>query len=328
VSSPKITVLLPVYNGEEFVEQAILSILAQTFTDFELLVINDGSTDKTVEILAQCNDPRIRLIHQENMGVVKTLNHGITLAQGRYIARHDHDDLSLPSRLEKQWGYMESNPDCRLLGTRAEIWVGDMKSDRVHDHPTKHEHILFDLSFDCPFVSSSIMMRRDTVELIGGYSSDPLRCPPEDYELWSRLARRFKVANLSERLVIYREVAQSISRSQHSRILENVITIAAENLAHIIGLSQPNDLCFDVAAIHHSAFHRLSGQPNIKQICETVILAGKKIAQDNNAPYVIHLAEKRAAMLRYKFLMFRSHTLWAKPLLSNIRSWVNKSRAH
>ncbi|WP_262964758.1 glycosyltransferase family 2 protein [Methylobacter psychrophilus] len=328
MSSPKITVLLPVYNGEEFVEQAILSILAQTFTDFELLVINDGSTDKTVEILAQCNDPRIRLIHQENMGLATTLNYGISLAQGRYIARQDHDDLSLPTRLEKQWEYMENNPDCALLGTCAEIWVSDIKQDRRHDHPTEYGPILFALLFDNPFVHSSIMMRHHNIKCVGGYSSDPLCCPPEDYELWSRLARRFKVANLSERLVIYREVAQSISRSQHSRILENVITIAAENLAHIIGLSQPNDLCFDVAAIHHSAFHRLSGQPNIKQICETVILAGKKIAQDNNAPYVVHLAEKRAAMLRYKFLMFRSHTLWAKPLLSNIRSWVDKSRAH
>jgi hypothetical protein len=327
VISPQITVLLPVYNGAADVEQAVLSILAQTYTDFELLIINDGSKDSSAEILARLHDPRIRLVHQENMGLAATLNRGIALARGRYIARQDQDDLSLPTRLEKQWTYLESNPDCALVGTRAEIWVGDEPSDRMHDHPTEHAHILFDLLFDNPFVHSSVMMRREAVEAVGGYSTDPVRQPPEDYELWSRLARHYKVANLPDRLLIYREVAQSISRTQPSGILENVVTIAAENLAYVIGLDQPNVVCIDVAAIDHSAFHRLSGQSNINQICEMVTLAGKNIAQNNNAPYVIALAEKRAAMLRYKFLMYRTHTLWAKPLLRGLRSWVGKLRA-
>lgn len=321
---PQITVLLPVYNGAADVEQAVLSILAQTYTDFELLIINDGSKDNSAEILARLHDPRIRLVHQENMGLAATLNRGITLAQGRYIARQDQDDLSLPTRLEKQWAYLERNPDCALLGTRAEIWVGDTQSERVHDHPTEHGHILFELLFDCPFVHSSVMMRRDAVEAVGGYSTNPVRQPPEDYELWSRLARRYKVANLSDRLLIYREVAKSMSRTQSSRILENVVTIAAENLAYVIGLSQPDALCFDVVAIHHSAFHRLSDQPNIRRICETVILAGQNIAKNDNAPDVIQLAEKRAAMLRYKFLMYRTHTLWARPLLRSLRSRIGK----
>jgi glycosyltransferase involved in cell wall biosynthesis len=327
VTSPQITVLLPVYNGAADVEQAVLSILAQTYTDFELLIINDGSKDNTAEILAGLHDPRIRLVHQENMGSAAASNRGIALARGRYIARQDHDDLSLPTRLEKQWAYMESNPDCALVGTRAEIWVGDEPSDRMHDHPTEHAHILFDLLFDNPFVHSSVMMRRDAIEAVGGYSTDPVRQPPEDYELLSRLARHYRVANLSERLLIYREVAQSVSRTQSSGILENVVTIAAENLANVIGLDQPNVVCIDVAAIHHSAFHRLSGQSSINQICETVILAGKNIAQNNNAPYVIQLAENRAAMLRYKFLMYRTHTLWLKPLLRGLRTWVGKLRA-
>lgn len=324
--SPKITVLLPVYNGAADVEQAVLSILAQTYTDFELLIINDGSKDNSAEILARLHDPRIRLVHQENMGLAATLNRGIALARGRYIARQDQDDLSLPTRLDKQWAYLESNPDCALLGTRAEIWVGDTRSDRMHDHPIEYGHILFDMLFDNPFVHSSIMMRRDAVVQIGSYSTDPSRQPPEDYELWSRLARRFKVANLPDRLLVYREVAQSMSRATRNPFLDKIVTISAENIANAIGLSQPNAVCIDVAAIDHSAFHRLSGQSSINQICETVILAGKNIAKNNNAPYVIALAEKRAAMLRYKFLMYRTHTLWLKPLLRGLRSWVGKLR--
>jgi hypothetical protein len=194
----------------------------------------------------------------------------------------------------------------------------------VHDHPTEHAHILFDLLFDNPFVHSSVMMRREAVEAVGGYSTDPVRQPPEDYELWSRLARRFKVANLPDRLLVYREVAQSMSRATQNPFLDKIVTISAENIANAIGLSQPNAVCIDVAAIDHSAFHRLSGQSSINQICEAVILAGKNIAKNNNAPDVIALAAKRAAMLRYKFLMYRTHTLWAKPLLRSIRSWVGK----
>ena len=324
MSSALITVLLPVYNGAADVEQAVMSILGQTHTDFELLIINDGSKDNSAEILEGLCDSRIRLIHQENMGLAATLNRGIDLANGCYIARQDQDDLSLPTRLEKQLTYMELNPDCALLGTRAEIWVGNTRSDRAHDHPVEPGGICFDLLFDNPFVHSSMMMRRDAVKAMGGYSVDPLRQPPEDYELWSRMARCYGVANLPERLLVYREVPQSMSRVTGNRFLDKIVTISAENLAHAIGVEQPDSVCFDIAAIEHSAFHRLSAQPNIKQMCDVVTLAGNNIANRTHTPQVVQLAKSRAVTLRYKFLMYRARLLWIKPLLRGMRFLASK----
>ncbi len=118
---PSISVILPVYNGAGDVARSIQTVLTQTNSDFELIVIDDGSKDNSVEVLRNINDPRLRIYHQENIGLAATLNRGIELARGRYIARQDQDDLSMPTRFAEQFEYMEANPDCALLGTWAEI---------------------------------------------------------------------------------------------------------------------------------------------------------------------------------------------------------------
>src|SRR5580698_9685158 len=111
INNPKVTVLMPVYNGEKYIKEALESILQQTFIDFEFLIINDGSTDNSVSIIKSFNDNRIRLIHNEkNSGLVYSLNKGIGLSNGEYIARMDCDDVSIPERLEKQVGFLNSNP--------------------------------------------------------------------------------------------------------------------------------------------------------------------------------------------------------------------------
>src|SRR4051794_15571169 len=115
---PKITVLMPVYNAAEYIRETIDSVLSQSFTDFEFLIINDGSTDQSEEIIKSYSDPRIRLINNEkNMRLIATLNKGIELAKGEYIARMDADDICLPTRLEKQYKVMEDNKDIALCGT-------------------------------------------------------------------------------------------------------------------------------------------------------------------------------------------------------------------
>ena len=120
MTSPLVSVVLPVRNGAADLPKAIDTILAQTFTDFELIVVNDGSTDGTAAVLDAIRDPRVRVVHQENMGLAAALNRGISLARGRYIARQDHDDWAKPTRLEKQVAFMEANPDCALVGTCAD----------------------------------------------------------------------------------------------------------------------------------------------------------------------------------------------------------------
>lgn len=116
--SPKVSVVMSVYNGEKYLPETIDSILNQTFKDFEFIIINDGSTDKTAKILTSYDDPRIRIFNQENMGLTKSLNRAISLAKGEYIARMDADDISYPERLKKQVDYLNKNPDIGLVGSK------------------------------------------------------------------------------------------------------------------------------------------------------------------------------------------------------------------
>lgn len=322
--SPAITVLLPVYNGAADVEQAVRTILSQTYADFELLIINDGSKDNSGEILDRLEDPRIRVIHQENRGLAATLNRGLELANGQYIARQDQDDLSHPERLEKQFAYMEAHAECGLLGTAAEIWVENTPTDRVHVHPSDHATLSFDLIFNNPFVHSSVMLRKDIVLEIGGYSTDPLRQPPEDYELWSRMARRCSVANLTDRLLIYREMPQSMSRTGPNPFLDKLVTICAENLALANGLAAPDKACVDAAAFTHSAFHRISPRPNLKKMQALVMDAGARIALAADTDDIVARAQNRADILKYQFVMKQTKTQWLKPFARKVRDVLKR----
>ncbi|OZB32562.1 MAG: glycosyl transferase, partial [Ferrovum sp. 34-44-207] len=251
-------------------------------------------------------------------GLAATLNRGLAMARGALIARQDHDDLSHPERFAKQVAYLNHNPQCILLGTAAEIWVGDDPSGRAHDHPTDHALIAFDLLFNNPFVHSSIMMRRGAVLAIGGYTTDKSRQPPEDYELWSRLARRGRVANLPERLLVYREVPQSISRTGLNPFLDRLVTLSAENLALANGLAVPNPTMVDVAAITHSAFHRLSRRPDLHAMVEAVQIAGRAI--DVNDPRIHARVEERVGILQYQWMMHRAGPHWARQIIRSIRA--------
>ncbi|AYR22731.1 glycosyltransferase family 2 protein [Herbaspirillum rubrisubalbicans] len=324
MSGVLVTVLLPVYNGANDVVQAVDSILKQSFTDFELLIINDGSKDNSAEVLDAIKDPRIRLIHQENMGLAATLNRGMQLARGTYIARQDQDDLSHPQRLQMQLEYMEAHPECILLGSAAEIWVQDQPSDRVHQHPVDHATLSFDLLFNNPFVHSSVMMNRERVLQAGGYSTDRERQPPEDYELWSRLARIGRVANLAEILLVYREVPQSMSRSGPNPFLDKLVTISAENLALANGMTVPNQDCIDAAAFTHSALHRLSHRPSLRRMQALINGAAQAIALKFDTPDVVARGRGRSDILKYQYMLHFTDTQWLKPWLSRIRAIIRK----
>ena len=125
---------MPVYNGEKYLQEAIESILNQTFKDFEFIIINDGSTDKTLEIIKSFTDPRIKLITQENRGIIYSLNKGITESRGKYIARMDADDISLPERLEKEYRFLEQNPNYGIVGTTFLIKLPAL-SEPPHGQP-------------------------------------------------------------------------------------------------------------------------------------------------------------------------------------------------
>ena len=200
MTTPKVTVLMPVYNAERCLREAINSILSQTFDDFEFLVIDDGSTDGSAAIIQSCTDPRRRFVQNpRNLGLTATLNLGLGMAQGKYIARMDADDVSLPERLAKQVAFLDMHPDVGIVGVWAEAF-GDAQF-RI-PHPPDAETIRAKLLFDSALVHPAVLMRRAFLD------THHLRYQPlghfEDYELWQRAARLFPLANIPEILFRYR----------------------------------------------------------------------------------------------------------------------------
>lgn len=204
--STAITVLMSAYNAASFIGEAVESVLRQTFTDFEFLIIDDGSSDDTRAIIRTFRDPRIRLVcNAENRGLIASLNWGLELANGRYIARMDADDICRVDRLELQYRYMEKNSDCAVCGSRAEMI--DRNGNRLgiceHDFDAAdNERIRRYLLVDCCLFHSSVMMRAEVVRAYG-YRKEQVGC--EDYDLWLRMAddgRR--IERLPQVLLAYR----------------------------------------------------------------------------------------------------------------------------
>lgn len=197
------TVLMPVYNGEKFLGEAIDSILGQTYTDFEFLIIDDGSTDQSRNIVLSYNDNRIELIcNSENLGLEKTLNKGIKQAKGEYIARMDCDDISLPQRLQKQIDFMDANPQISVCGS----WVKTFgNSNKVWKYPLNHEEICCWLLFFTAFAHPAVIFRKELFldnKLL--YDERQQFERAEDYELWVRISQKHKLANLDTVLLKYR----------------------------------------------------------------------------------------------------------------------------
>ena len=214
--TPKISVILPAYNAERFLSQAIDSILHQTYQDFELFVIDDGSTDKTrnlIEEYAQI-DSRVTLVcNENNLGLIKTLNKGLSLARGKYIARMDADDISLPERFQRQVAFLDENHDVGLLGTMFYVIDVEGNVKYAHYHPTTDHLIRWRLLFGNAFCHSSVMMRRNCVKTVGEYGTF---LHVEDLEFWSRMIEHTKAMNLPEPLVKWRMADTNIS-VQYSR---------------------------------------------------------------------------------------------------------------
>jgi len=304
-SNPTVSVVLSVRNGGSDLPQALDTILKQSFADFELIAINNGSTDGTREFLDQVADPRVRAYHQEDMGLAAALNRGISLARGRYIARQDHDDLADPSRIAKQVAFLDAHPGHALVGTRAEIWLGNAPSGRFHDHPTEDDILQFDLLLNNPFVHSSVMMRKSALDHVGGYTTDPARQPPEDYELWSRVAKHYRVANLGERLTVYREVPSSMSRAGPQPFLDRLVTISSENLAHATGAAAPQQVHVDIAALVHGANARVSRKPDADAMYAVIAEAGQKISGGKPRPELAQRVVNAQIRVRHQLILRR-----------------------
>jgi glycosyltransferase involved in cell wall biosynthesis len=204
---------MSVYNGATYLEDAINSILQQTYANFELIIVNDASTDATPEILQKFDDCRIRVLtNSENLGLTKSLNRGIGAARGRYIARMDADDLSLPHRLERQWQFLEEHPDFALVGSSYYQIDENGHILSLIRVLTADSDLRAGLRQQNWFGHGSVMMRRKAVQQMNGY--DEQFTYAQDYDLWLRLSEHFEVANLEEPLYCWRASSSCISRSK------------------------------------------------------------------------------------------------------------------
>lgn len=225
-SEPLVTVLMPVYNGAKFLREAIESILNQTFTNFELLIINDGSNDSSEEIILSYEDSRIVYVKNEhNLKLIATLNKGLELAKGKYIARMDADDISVLSRLEKQVRFLEGNPAIGLLGSAFEIIGKEIKNS----YPVADDDIRLTMLFLNSFLHSSVLFRRELC-LTNNLYFDKKYIHAEDYKLWTELMFKTKVSNLDEVLVKYRVHDNQISHIHSKEQIEGTQKIQKEYL--------------------------------------------------------------------------------------------------
>ncbi len=231
---PKVTVLMSVYNGEHYLNEAVDSILGQTFTDFEFLIINDASTDRTPEILYGYDDPRIRIVtNEENLGLTKSLNKGLALARGEYIARMDADDISLPERLEKQILSLEKNLDIGVLGTSVQYIDESGKRLQIIRWPQRDLLIKWLLCFMNPIAHPSVIIRHELLKDCGS-SYDEGVIFAQDYDLWVRLSSRTHFENHEDILLYLRKTRENISYTKYNeqKMFSHIISKrAVKNIA-------------------------------------------------------------------------------------------------
>ncbi|MGN5594074.1 glycosyltransferase [Stutzerimonas nitrititolerans] len=200
MKDPIISVIMSVYNSEEYLAEAIESIISQTFTDFEFILINDGSDDNSLDIikLYMGKDGRLILINRENKGLPASLNEGIAQAKGKYIARMDADDIALPERLQAQYNFMESNPKVDVCGSFAQFFGA---SSRVARPYTTNKDIAIHALFACPMVHPTVIAKKSFFNIL--YNTDFFKA--QDYELWTRgITQGYVFANINQVLMLYR----------------------------------------------------------------------------------------------------------------------------
>lgn len=296
---PAISVIMCVFNAQDYVESAILSIRNQTFSDFEFLILDDGSTDGTATILHRhaAEDNRLRIIHQPNRGVVASLNLLIESAQSDLLARMDGDDIAAPHRLALQVHAMRAEPDIVALGSWARlIDAAGRPTGRITSPPSHHAPISLALGTNKPaLLHSSVMMRADAVQRVGGYRAAFRHC--EDLDLWWRLSRVGQLANLPLPLIDYRLTPGQVS--QKHRIEQATNAAIASHVHRLIAAGQDDPINGALPMPPLDALGQQLGAPNFAQairaeIVPQILHATASLAASDLKLIAAHLAETRA----------------------------------
>jgi glycosyltransferase involved in cell wall biosynthesis len=248
-SQPKVSVILPVYNCEKYIGEAIKSILNQTLQDFELIIINDGSTDNSLEVIKSITNKsnKVNIIDQENTGLIGALNNGLLAAKGEYIARMDADDISFPHRFELQAKLLDENPIVGVCGTSTESFGA---ANGVNIRSSNNDDLQSILLFWPPFSHPTIMFRRSVLEdnnII--YDINFKHC--EDFAMWSDLAKVCQFSNVTDVLLKYRVHDEQISSIMSEDVKQKHHEICAKNLSvYNIELMQSDFLPYIAKEVH------------------------------------------------------------------------------
>lgn len=311
--NPFFTVLMPAYNAAPFLRQAVDSVLAQTFTDFEFLIVNDGSTDETRSILESYTDPRIRLHHQENQGVIGALNAGLALARGQYIARFDADDICYPQRLAVQQAYLNAHPECVLLGSAAD-YIDEDGEFIFEWQPVAFEPAALAEAalHTCPFDHPTVAYPRQLALELGGYPQGAIHF--EDHLFWMKFFAVGPTANLPEPLIQHRFNPGSVTIDEkwrgpvYKEIKYRAIRagkISATDQARLKDLLQAQD----VRHIRAASYHALMGKKYLwnnfqPRKARKHLRAAMRITPGKKEPYLLYLLsflpQKAVALLYQK----------------------------
>ncbi len=299
VRKPVISVVLPVYNAQDYIFDAVNSILAQTYDNFELIVIDDASSDSSPNIVASLVDSRIRLIRNgENCGLVKSLNIGLHAAAGTFVARMDHDDIALPDRLARQLEFLEANPKVAVVGTGYQLIDASAYPGLIYHPPQNPSEVEWAIPFVCPVAHPTVMMRRSVISLVGGYSESAQFA--EDYDLWERVLRQEAIANMPDVLLLLRKHTRNMTNVWSSENARMSAQVSCRRLNFVLG----TDVGIDVARCIQSQGgacknYAMSAVAVIERLLEVFS------SQHANIPTTV----KRDAAKRIALIGFRSQNM-------------------
>jgi glycosyltransferase involved in cell wall biosynthesis len=241
VSPPRVSMLMATYNGEKFLADAVNGILRQSFEDFEFIIINDGSTDGTAQVLANFRDQRIRVIcNPGNLGIGAALNRGLAECRGEFVALQDHDDLSQPDRFGKQVAFLETHPRVGVVGSPVKVIDESGRAFSYWAAPSESVDIKWCLLWGNALSHTSLMIRRGLIGEVGGYSEDPTYRFCEDYEFISRMALLCDLANFEEPLVFGRQHPGSASQRGAIQQQRGAEEVARHNVTWLLGSAVPD----------------------------------------------------------------------------------------
>jgi glycosyltransferase involved in cell wall biosynthesis len=323
METPKVSIIMPVYNAEKYLNETIDSVLNQTYDDFEFLIIDDGSTDRSLQILNSYNDPRLKVFKNgKNIGYVKTLNKLLELSKGEYIARQDNDDISFPNRIEKQVHFLNSHKDIGICGTNV-LTFGTKKKKTLF--PIEDYEIRAYMIIKSPFCHPTIMFRKSIFDDMGVAKYDESLCPAEDYAMWFEISKKTKLANLSEPLLKYRWHENNTSQLKKNIQIEKANTIRK----HILQFTLLIDISDEEASLLNLiTFPELITKNNLiplEQLLIKLLRKNKEIGyyQENNLQRLFFYFWTKVCYKAQDFTLFKRIKIYVTSDIFSHRSILN-----